>query len=514
MDSRKIREQSSRPLGQPAHPAVLWLARLSGQLDIATAIAFGAPFFIYLLTLAPTIYNLDSAELTTAAATGGVVRATGYPLYLVLGRLWSWLPVGDVGYRLNLFSAFSGALTIALAERILRRSGVGPWARAGALGLVATAPYFWALSLIAEVYTLHTALMAAVILLLLRWREQPTLARLAPAALLMALSLGNHLATVLLVPGCLWLVLATAPRQALRPRPLLVTMAAVLLGLSIYLTIPLRYAARPAFNYAGWFQADGAFVPVNLASPFGLWWLVSGRAFAGQMFAYQGADIWRETLHFGEQLWIAFFALGIGPGLLGLGCWLRRDWRAGSFLLLAFVANAAFYINYRVVDKATMFLPAYLVWALWLGLGYQVLLEWVQQAAGRPVIWLARGALLGVVLLALATNWPLVDRSEDWSTRQRGEAILQVVEPNALVLGWWDTVPVVEYLQLVEGQRPDVTAINRFLISGEDLEQLIRREVENRPVYINTPPASLLHAYKAVRTGPVYQLLRVESNEQ
>jgi hypothetical protein len=55
---------------------------------------------------------------------------------------------------------------------------------------------------------------------------------------------------------------------------------------------------------------------------------------------------------------------------------LRQEWRLGLFLILIFAANAVFFINYRVVDKNTMFLPAFLVWALWLGLGYQALLSW------------------------------------------------------------------------------------------------------------------------------------------
>ena len=117
----------------PMAAARSWLARA----DWRGIAAFGLPFTLYMLTLAPTVYNLDSAELTTAAASGGLVRATGYPLYLLLGRIWSTLPIGDVGYRMNLFSAFNGALTIALADRILRRWQVGPVATFGALGLLA-----------------------------------------------------------------------------------------------------------------------------------------------------------------------------------------------------------------------------------------------------------------------------------------------------------------------------------------------------------------------------------------
>jgi hypothetical protein len=483
------------------------LGRKLAHVDRRTALAFGLPFVLYLLTLAPTVYNLDSAEFSTAAATGGIVRATGYPLYLLIGRAWSLLPVGDVGYRMNLLSAFSGALTLALAERILRRLRVGPWAAFGALGLLATAPFFWALSLIAETYTLHTALMAGVILLLLRWADDPTPRRLAWVTLLLGLSAGNHAATVLLIPGCVWYVLTVAPRRALSPRSLIFATMGLVAGLSVYVYLPLRYGASPAFNYAGHYDATGTFVPLNLRTPEGLWWLISGQSFSGQMLAYSGAELWREATHFAAQLWRAFFAVGVGPGLLGVAILLRRNWRLGGMLLLIFAANAGFYIDYRVVDKDTMFLPAYLVWAVWVGVGSHALLEWAKDGlARRWGVWLLRGVMVSGVLAAGVWNWSLADQSDDRSARERGEAILAVAEPDALVLGWWDTVPVVEYLQLVEGQRLDVQVINRFLIAPDDLRTLIQREVDRRPVYIDSLSSELLKIARAQPAGPIYQL--------
>ena len=100
---------------------------------IRSVLCFGIPFGVYVLTLAPTVYNLDSAELTTAAATLGLTRATGYPLYILVGHLWSHLPAGDVGFRMNLFSAFQGALAIALIERILQKLDVSIWASLGVM---------------------------------------------------------------------------------------------------------------------------------------------------------------------------------------------------------------------------------------------------------------------------------------------------------------------------------------------------------------------------------------------
>jgi hypothetical protein len=377
--------------------------------------------------------------------------------------------------------------------------------------LLASAPFFWALSLIAEVYTLHTALMAGIILLLLRWAEEPTPRRLAGVGLLVGLSMGHHAATALLIPGCVWYVATTIlPRWDLARRSLLPALAALLVGLSIYLYLPWRYAAMPAFNYAGTYTASGAFAPVNLRTPDGLWWLISGRAFTGLMLGYGEADLAREAGHYAIQLWQAFFGVGIGPGLLGLFLLLKRDWRLGGMLLAMFLLSAGFYIDYRVADKNTMFLPTYLLWALWLGVGYQRLLDWAHQENNILIQkWgqvLVRGLIAGAVLAAVAWNWRLVDLSDDWSARRRGETILSQVGPRALIFGWWDTVPVIEYLQQVEGQRPDVQAINRFLIAPWDMERLIQQEITRRPVYVDSLSDRLLKMTKAKVVGPVYRL--------
>lgn len=483
---------------------------IARMVDWRSLAAFFVPLAVYLRTLAPTIYNLDSAELTTAAYTGGLMRATGYPLYLSIGYLWSRLPLGDVGYRMNLFSAVCGALTILLAERILRHLKVGNWATFGALGLLASSVFFWGLSLVAEVYTLHTALMAGFILALLRWGERPEPRRIAWVGLLGGMGLAHHAAMALLGPAAALFMVTSHPRQLFSPRSILAALAGLLLGLSFYLYLPLRFLAGPAFNYAGTYDASLQFIPVNLTTLEGLWWLVSGQAFSGAMMAYSGLDLWREAQAFLVQLGRAFFAIGLGPGIFGAAVLLRRNWRQGLMLGLMFAFSAGFYINYRVMDKDTMYLPAYLIWALWVGIGTQELLDWMRQsttdAKHRFAELVIKVSMIGFVLLAVAWNWRIVDMSADWTTRTRGEAILARAEAGGLVFGWWDTVPVVQYLQLVEGQRPDIKAVNRFLISGSDLEYVIKKEVSNRPIYIDSFPKSLATKLIARPMGPVYRL--------
>jgi hypothetical protein len=483
------------------------------QRDWLAAGAFTLPLSLYLLTLAPTIYNLDSAELTTAVASHGIMRATGYPLYLFLGRIWiSLVPIGDMGFRMNLFSAVWGATTILLAEYILRHLGVNKWARIGALGLLTAVPYFWAMSLVAEVYTLHTALMAAIILTLLRWGESPSPQRLVWPVFLLALSMGNHVAAVLLVPGCVWYVLVQSPRVVIRPSTWLVVTLGIIAGAAIFFYLPWQYSQNPVFNYAGEFDASGTFHPVNLMTIDGVLWLITGRTFAEQIFGYKLTELWPEITKYGVQLWQSFFVIGVGPGLLGTAIAWRRNWRMAGLLTLMFLANAIFYINYHVVDKNTMFLPTYLIWAIWLGLGYHTLLQWLRpnKTGGNPhrlnLTRVTTFIMLTAVMLAISWNWSLVDRSDDWSTREQSEEILRLVEPNAMIFGWWETIPGVQYLQFVEGQRPDVLAINRFLISGEDMTALIEREAGHRPIYVNNPPLYFLQTMDIKEVGPLYQL--------
>jgi hypothetical protein len=302
-------------------------------------------------------------------------------------------------------------------------------------------------------------------------------------------------------------VLVHRPDYLRKPRFWLVGLVALLASVAIYLILPLNFRASPAFNYAGHFDATGTFLAVDLSTVDGLWWLISGTTFQGLMFGYRLAELPVEIGRFAREFWIAFFAIGVGPGIAGIVALWRKDWRFASTWTWLFVPTAVFFINYRVPDKNTMFLPLFVLWAIALGVGYQWLSELLRQGSPtsrRP--WISRAIVLGAVLLALAWNWSQVDLSHDWSSRQESEAMLQQVEADAVVLGRWRTIPGLQYLQLVEGQRPDVKLINRFLISHQDMRQYILAEVAHRPVYIDDLYYGLPPGVTAAEAGSLFLL--------
>ena len=69
---------------------------LERSLLPAAALA-AAIFAVYALGACRSIYVGDSGELVTAAHVLGVPHPTGYPLYVLLGKLWTLLvPFGSV----------------------------------------------------------------------------------------------------------------------------------------------------------------------------------------------------------------------------------------------------------------------------------------------------------------------------------------------------------------------------------------------------------------------------------
>src|SRR5262245_50293131 len=69
---------------------------------------------VYGLTLTPGLGLVDSGELTLAAWLPGNAHPPGSPFYVVLGYLFTHVPLGSVAVRLNVMSALWGAVASAL----------------------------------------------------------------------------------------------------------------------------------------------------------------------------------------------------------------------------------------------------------------------------------------------------------------------------------------------------------------------------------------------------------------
>lgn len=127
---------------------------------------------IYLLTMSRTVGAADTFEFQVTAPVMGVVHPTGYPLYLILGKLWTLVPVGSMAWRLNVGTAVYGvgaAVGVLWLMWLLVR--VADEQLAGMVGVVTAVvfglrPTFWGQAIAAEVYSLHNLIIVGGLVLI------------------------------------------------------------------------------------------------------------------------------------------------------------------------------------------------------------------------------------------------------------------------------------------------------------------------------------------------------------
>jgi len=153
---------------------------------------------VYTITLSQGVHLEDDGAFIYASYAHGIAHPPGYPLYTNIGHLFTKIEIGSIAGRVHFMSAFFGALTIVLVFRVsalLSKSTVSPLIFALAL---AFSNIFWSQSIIAEVYTLNTALFFLTYYLSLRlYFEQTPIKRSQTITffligILFGLSCSNH----------------------------------------------------------------------------------------------------------------------------------------------------------------------------------------------------------------------------------------------------------------------------------------------------------------------------------
>lgn len=454
----------TNPLKKPASRALA-----------APAIGVGT-FLVYLTTLAPTVATNDAGRFQIAAPVLGTGHPTGYPTFIVLGKLFTYLPVGDIAYRMNLMAAVFGALAATLFFLVACEIGGRTLPAAGCALLFAFSTTFWSQATLAEVYTMHATFVLGVTYLLLRWRAGSQAALLG-AALLYGVSLGNNAGMVLLAPAFAVLLLAGRWRKLTAG---LVGLAALesMLGLSIYAYIPIRGFAGAWHNYGD---------PVNDWGD--VWKLVSGARFQGLMGG-SPAELLYGTGRFLAGLMTQIVppvGYVLGPillvgGVFGARALYLRDRTVGVSLCLGLVLTLLYAVSYQIDDIAVYYIPVYLFLGLFLAVWITHVLE---RGSPTPRIVAFAALPLCLAVLALIFNHAQVDRSDYYAERQRSEAIMARLPERAVLYGKVPIVPL-SYIKEVEGVREDVTL--RWMDGGTQGRHMSSDVRSGRPVYVISDP--------------------------
>ncbi len=507
---------------------------------LAAALAALGVFGLYLLTLAPSTAMWDTSEYIAAAYTLGLPHPPGNPFFVLLGRVFTILPIApNIAMRVNLLAALSSAVTAGLwfliAERVLVGWLAQRWQRVvgGALAAVigATAFTVWSQSVVNEkVYTVSLVGLALVAWLVVRWCDEPDAPGadklLILACYLMGLGYANHMAGLLTLPAMGVAVMIRRPATLLRWKLILACVGAMALGATPFATQPIRAAHFPAINEG---EPTGCRDAISVSCTFSaktyesfmynfnrgqyakpsvterqapilaqldMWWLY---------FKWQWhRDPYEQSRGAQGALAMLFFVLGI------LGAWVhaKRDRLSFAFfgpLMATLTLVLIYYLNFKygasqapelggsvdreVRDRDYFYLWSFSAWSVWAALGLVYLWESLASLLGtegsakdavpRRTSWLVASPVLLLACIPLFTNWDAASKRGETDTVDFARDLLNSVEPYGILVtvGDNDTFPL-WYAQEVEGIRRDVMIANTSLMNTDwYVRQMLRREV-------------------------------------
>ena len=230
---------------------------------LAGGIVTAAVFLLYLVTLAPSTAMWDTSEYMAAAYTLGLPHPPGNPLFVLVGRVFSIIPLfgPNVATRINVLAALCSAVSAGMWFLITERVLVGwfpqRWQRitggvlAAAIG--ATAFTVWNQSVVNEkVYTVSLVGIAIISWLMIRWSDDPDGRKadriLVLVAYILGLGYANHMGGMLAAPAAALAVLVRRPRTLFRWRLLLACIGALIFGITPFAIQPIRAAWNPPLN--------------------------------------------------------------------------------------------------------------------------------------------------------------------------------------------------------------------------------------------------------------------------
>ena len=352
-------------------------------LDFAIASAiFTLALAVYNATLTPSLSykSADGNELATVCYTLGLAHSTGYPLYTWLGKLFTFIPVGDVAHRVNLMSAVLGAVGVALLYLIMLTITKRSLPSAFTALFFAFSLTFWSQAVIAEVYAPNVFMIALTVWLLLRppsippnpggeavGSSLPRTACLLLAALTFGLSLGTHMSNLGFALAFALYVLLVDWRVLKRPSVIAGALALFGLGCLQFLWLPYKASSL-----------NDAFMLRNAPRTLqGIYRYTLG-AFPEFKFAFPLQAIPDRIVLYLELLRQNFGLVGIALGIYGMWEMLFRETKKFYLFIVMYLVHVFFFVQYRAFDLDVFFIPAHFIYAIFIGYGVYRLVEYVR----------------------------------------------------------------------------------------------------------------------------------------
>ena len=443
-------------------------------------------FSVYLCTTAPVVYVGDSGEFTAAAFSLGIPHNSGYPLYSLLGKIFCMIPFGNVGFRMNLMSAFFAALTILLIYNIIKKFTRNILCSLTAACFLAFTPLFWSQTVSAEVYPLHVFFLALMVRLLWQWDRSRDFHCLLLFVFVTGLSFGNHMQTVMLAPPVLYFIISGEKKAIFSLKHFTAISVFFILPLTLYLYLPIRTQAGAAIHWGD---------PDNLER-----FLNHVTATAHRGAYVFGASSVQYMARFLDALKVMVVQYGVLL-LFPLWGWVKLPslrWKIFFVGVILFDLVYTVFLNIISLEITPFTLPSSIVLAILLGMGFNNLLGWTkrQEEIGPHVVRAVSTAFCMIPIIALTTNYGLCDQSRNYTAYEHAVNIFRTADHGSTIfLDGDNNIFPATYGRIVEGMGEGLTIYDRHNIifgwspekfppgckgTSDGLESMVQKKIINQ----------------------------------
>lgn len=169
---------------------------------------FLSTFSVYLHNLSPSVYGGDSGDFLSAIAVKGVAHPSGYPLFMLLGILFSYLPFDQtLAWKVSLLSAIFTSLTNVLIFIFVYR-----FSKNRILALISAFSYAFIFPIflyaeVTEVFALHYFLLLFDFYLAYLFFDKQKIIYFYLFSIFLGLSFANNELILLILPACAFFII-------------------------------------------------------------------------------------------------------------------------------------------------------------------------------------------------------------------------------------------------------------------------------------------------------------------
>ena len=482
----------------------------------------------------------DSGEAQLVAATGGLMHATGYSVYITIAKLFTFLPFYDEPWRVNFLSAFMGGATLAGIYFLSRALGVRRLFCALGAFVLFIGQLFWSQATISEVYTTSNTFLLGFLTCAVIWGKTRNSNWLLAGGLIGGLCLGLHFMTLLTLPAVLiYLVLYKAEKKDWTSAGA-GAFFGIAVALLLYVVLALPDSKTSHINSIRPSMSTYGMKPSDLDSPWAqIEFVMTAREFRSTIFVDRMARLQASGVIYWQKMQSEIGWAGMALAIIGVvGMFVLKRWRREAVLLfLAWAAMLFFVLTYSIVDLEVEFIPTFVLDCVFIAVGLQILQSLILGVrADRPVFRYVAAGVAGAVIVfagwdniggdmqALSDGTPSFLKGDDridpfpvdtpLMPHAYASDVMSRVPDGALVITETQVVDNFYYVGMLEQHKQNIDVVERVSFSdhprmADSLLDYIRQSCNTRPVYVTGLFPELLGRYRFDEIPGSYPLYRI-----